>query len=176
MNRRKSINRITSIIVTIAVLMSCGGYLFADEIEETEVVPEEPIAEETEDVSEAEVIIEDDSYVYELAEEPDVTDLSEDAEIEEIAEAIDDIGFLTADGVEINEDNFPDDVFREYVLENCDADHDGMLSEDEINGITSMYINRSIVYVVLMFVFSFLIEKVALKNSDNDIVTPIESE
>ena len=86
MNRRKNINRITSIIVTIAVLMSCGGYLFADEVEETEVVPEEPIAEETEDVSEAEVIIEDDSYVYELAEEPDVTDLSEDAEIEEIAE------------------------------------------------------------------------------------------
>ena len=125
--------------------MSCGGYLFADEVEETEVVPEEPIAEETEDVSEAEVIIEDDSYVYELAEEPDVTDLSEDAEIEEIAEAIDDIGFLTADGVEINEDNFPDDVFREYVLENCDADHDGMLSEDEINGITTIGLNRLLV-------------------------------
>ncbi len=37
-----------------------------------------------------------------------------------------------AEEVSINEENFPDAVFREYVLDNCDKDDSGMLSESEI--------------------------------------------
>ena len=41
-------------------------------------------------------------------------------------------------GVAINEDNFPDENFRNYVLENYDTDHDEFLSESEISNVTSM--------------------------------------
>ncbi len=37
-----------------------------------------------------------------------------------------------ANGIEINEENFPDDVFRQYVLDNCDASENGKLSKKEI--------------------------------------------
>ena len=35
-------------------------------------------------------------------------------------------------GIEINEENFPDAVFRQYVLDNCDASGNGKLSKKEI--------------------------------------------
>ena len=44
MKRRKS-TKAVSIAVTIAMMMSLGGYVFADEVEETDA-PEETIAEE----------------------------------------------------------------------------------------------------------------------------------
>ena len=40
--------------------------------------------------------------------------------------------------VQINEANFPDEVFREYVMNNFDTDSDGMLSEEEIAAVTSI--------------------------------------
>ena len=36
----------------------------------------------------------------------------------------------------INDTNFPDEKFRAYVLENCDTDGDGTLSDSEIAGVT----------------------------------------
>ena len=44
------------------------------------------------------------------------------------------LGADAADGdVEINETNFPDEVFREYIGRDIDRDRNGVLSEDEIN-------------------------------------------
>ncbi|MCF0145992.1 MAG: leucine-rich repeat domain-containing protein, partial [Eubacterium sp.] len=38
----------------------------------------------------------------------------------------------------IDESNFPDSVFRDYIREYCDTDGDDYLSEDEISAVTSM--------------------------------------
>ena len=46
-------------------------------------------------------------------------------------------------GVEINETNFPDEVFRQYVLDNIDKDGDLYLSEAEINSVSTIVINSS---------------------------------
>ena len=45
-------------------------------------------------------------------------------------------------GFMINENNFPDDVFREYILENFDPSGDGMLNNAEIEAVKSMDISR----------------------------------
>ena len=43
------------------------------------------------------------------------------------------IVLLNADSdVAVNEDNFPDAIFRKYVSDNCDPDKNGYLSSDEI--------------------------------------------
>ena len=44
--------------------------------------------------------------------------------------------------VAIDETNFPDDVFREYVRSHFDTDGDGMLNEDEINAVTTIDVNN----------------------------------
>ena len=47
-------------------------------------------------------------------------------------------GTGTAEEVAIDERNFPDEVFRRYVSENCDTDGNGSLSESEISGCTEI--------------------------------------
>ncbi|MBR4342360.1 MAG: leucine-rich repeat domain-containing protein [Lachnospiraceae bacterium] len=47
------------------------------------------------------------------------------------------------DIVAINADNFPDDIFRNYVSENFDSDGDGYLSQGEIAGVTYIDISYS---------------------------------
>lgn len=42
------------------------------------------------------------------------------------------------DSVDINETNFPDDIFRQYVSDNCDSDKNGVLSAEEIAAVTSI--------------------------------------
>ena len=44
--------------------------------------------------------------------------------------------------VEINAENFPDEIFREFVKTNFDKDKDGFLSEDEICGVTRIYLSE----------------------------------
>lgn len=44
--------------------------------------------------------------------------------------------------VEINETNFPDDVFRKWVLDHYDKDQSCTLSESEIEDTTEIYINH----------------------------------
>ncbi|MBO7515967.1 MAG: hypothetical protein J6T47_10130, partial [Lachnospiraceae bacterium] len=46
-----------------------------------------------------------------------------------------------ATGVAIDEDNFPDEVFRKHLLGYCDKDKDGFLSEEEIEKTTSLELN-----------------------------------
>lgn len=41
-----------------------------------------------------------------------------------------------ADGIEINSENFPDEIFRQYVSDNFDKDNNDLLSNDEIRQIT----------------------------------------
>lgn len=48
------------------------------------------------------------------------------------------IAVAAADGVAIDETNFPDEIFRQYVLDNCDTDKDKVLSEEEISGVTGI--------------------------------------
>ncbi|MBR3056420.1 MAG: DUF4214 domain-containing protein [Clostridiales bacterium] len=47
-----------------------------------------------------------------------------------------------ADAVEINEKNFPDAIFRKYVSDNYDLDHDGVLKKVEMWDITEIYVNE----------------------------------
>ncbi|MBR6581033.1 MAG: leucine-rich repeat domain-containing protein [Ruminococcus sp.] len=44
--------------------------------------------------------------------------------------------------VEINETNFPDAIFREYVKENFDTDGDGVLSAEEITAVTEIDVHN----------------------------------
>ncbi|MGM9586704.1 MAG: leucine-rich repeat domain-containing protein, partial [Candidatus Limivicinus sp.] len=46
--------------------------------------------------------------------------------------------FAEETGVAIDESNFPDAVFREYISTNFDVDSDGVLSTEEINSVTSI--------------------------------------
>lgn len=45
-----------------------------------------------------------------------------------------------ASNITINKTNFPDDIFRQYVLNNCDADKNQSLSDQEIAGVTELLI------------------------------------
>lgn len=44
----------------------------------------------------------------------------------------------TPEGIAINAENFPDEVFRNYVSENFDTDGDGALSEEECGAVTEV--------------------------------------
>ena len=44
--------------------------------------------------------------------------------------------------VSINKTNFPDKTFREYVKEQFDKDHNGVLSKAEINAVSYIYVDR----------------------------------
>jgi hypothetical protein len=44
--------------------------------------------------------------------------------------------------VEINAENFPDEVFREYIERNFDKDKDGFLSEDEICNVREIDVSK----------------------------------
>ncbi len=46
------------------------------------------------------------------------------------------------DGVAISEKTFPDAGFRAYISEACDRDHDGLLSDVEINNTTELLLNN----------------------------------
>ena len=43
---------------------------------------------------------------------------------------------VSGDGVRINSETFPDNVFRNYISSSFDADHDGYLSEEEIAAVS----------------------------------------
>ena len=45
-------------------------------------------------------------------------------------------------GVEINETNFPDPVFRQYLAKNFDKNKDGRLSDKEIADVTGLYLGE----------------------------------
>ena len=49
-----------------------------------------------------------------------------------------------AGGVAIDKANFPDDVFRQYVSDNFDVDHDSKLSENELNAVIEIRLEQII--------------------------------
>ena len=51
-----------------------------------------------------------------------------------------------AEGVTIDETNFPDQNFRNYVSANCDQDGDGTLSESEIAATTEIKLSSENIY------------------------------
>lgn len=50
----------------------------------------------------------------------------------------------TLEGVEINAENFPDEVFREYVMTNFDTDGNGYLSQEECETVTEIDVRRAL--------------------------------
>ena len=46
--------------------------------------------------------------------------------------------------VKIDETNFPDDTFRDYVKNNCDKNRDGYLSEEEIKAVTKIDVPKTL--------------------------------
>ena len=58
MKKYKHISKFVSLVVTIAMVMSCGGYLFADEVEEPEV-QDEVVSEESEGASSEDELVYD---------------------------------------------------------------------------------------------------------------------
>ena len=50
--------------------------------------------------------------------------------------------FADSGDVEINKTNFPDDVFRQYVSENCDTDGNGVLSQGEIDAVYGINVSE----------------------------------
>ena len=143
MKRRKS-TVLTSLIVTIAMVMSMGGYLFADETE-TEVIPEEPAVEETaeapEDIEEPEVA-ETEEEIESPAEASEDETSDEDIPVEESAEEA-----PAAD--EIAEDDENSEDIYELTLDsdfNFDFDFDydnDELAEQYINSVMSVTHQRS---------------------------------
>ena len=51
-----------------------------------------------------------------------------------------------AEGIAIDETNFPDQNFRNYVSANCDQDGDGTLSKSEIAATTKFYLSSENIY------------------------------
>ena len=49
---------------------------------------------------------------------------------------------VEAAGVKINSTNFPDAVFRNYILENLDTDGNGTLSTDELAAVEDVYLSN----------------------------------
>ena len=46
--------------------------------------------------------------------------------------------YISPDDAEINEENFPDPVFREYVLENFNADHNNIMTKNELAAVSEI--------------------------------------
>ena len=55
------------------------------------------------------------------------------------------VSAFAAEGVAVNETNFPDENFRNYVSENIDLDGNGVLSDSEIEAVDSLFVvNKNI--------------------------------
>ena len=54
----------------------------------------------------------------------------------------DDINNETKDGVEINKQIFPDEIFRAYISKEIDSDHDDVLSQKEIEAVIVMDVDK----------------------------------
>ena len=77
------------------------------------------------------------------------TDLTEESLLtipEEEEDNDNEIALTAADGIEINETNFPDEAFRNFILSNFDNDNgasDGVLSTEEISRVKNISISST---------------------------------
>lgn len=124
--------KIAATILTVAMTLTAVPFqaVLADETEET--VEQEEVVEQEEEIiiSDEEIVVEE-----EVVEEESSVEEIETEESEIIFEAADDVS-----GVAINEDNFPDEIFRAYVSENFD-DGDSILTQTEINAVSSISVS-----------------------------------
>lgn len=111
---------------------------------ETEESEEEAETQESEDVIESDIEVE--TYLEEefdgIQDEEDSSDTyTEEEEAQEstvTTEEESSHGRSATGSVEINETNFPDSIFREYVKVRFDADGDDELSENELDAVTEI--------------------------------------
>lgn len=124
--------KIAATLLTVAMTLTAVPFqaVLADESEET--VEQEEVVEQEEEIiiSDEEIVVEE-----EVVEEESSVEEIETEESEIIFEASDDVS-----GVAINEDNFPDEIFRAYVSENFD-DGDSILTQTEINAVSSISVS-----------------------------------
>ncbi len=71
------------------------------------------------------------------------------------------------DQVPINDKNFPDQVFRQYVSDNFDTDGDAILSRDELEAVTE--IDCSQMYIRSLEGIRYFVALKELRCSDNNI-------
>lgn len=69
-------------------------------------------------------------------------------------------------GIEINEENFPDDNFRAYVNEKLDQNKDSILSNTEINNINSIDIQNNNIHSLKGIQFFTLLESLNCNNNN----------
>lgn len=60
-----------------------------------------------------------------------------------LAEGIAALPAAETGGIPIDSTHFPDDHFIAYVELRCDKDHDGTLSQDELNRVTELYVDHA---------------------------------
>ena len=108
--KKFKLNRLTSIVITMAVMLSCGGYLFADDTEQPEVTEETAV----------EQVQEEPEVVEEPIEEEEVLDEEEPAEEEEPVESDDSVVefTLTAEDYTCDDTGFDSDYLSEqYIMQ-----------------------------------------------------------
>lgn len=119
----------------------------SDDAADVDVIPgesgEEPCAaeeeteEETESEEYAEVEVIGDEVSFDIEDDIEIIEEEEEEEIEEEEEYEEFIAEEASGVIEINEDVFPDEVFRNYVSSEID-DGDGILTPDEISSVISI--------------------------------------
>ncbi|MBQ7009237.1 MAG: leucine-rich repeat domain-containing protein, partial [Ruminococcus sp.] len=88
---------------------------------------------------------------------------------------------LNFEVIEINDENFPDEVFRNYVKENNDINQNGLLSATEISSVETIYVsNKSIsdlkgieYFTALRFLNCFNNNLTSLDVSNNTALTTL---
>ena len=103
--KKFKLNSLTSIVITMAIMLSCGGYLIADDAEQPEVV-EEPVIEQVEE--------EEPEVVEEPIEEEEVLDEEEPAE--EPVEGDESFEILSVEEVISVESEYDNDYLAEQFI------------------------------------------------------------
>ena len=115
------LNSLTSIVITMAIMLSCGGYLFADDTEQPEVI-EEPVIEQVEE-EQPEVTPEDaeqpENVEPEIVEpevaEPEVVEESEtDESVDESGDVQEIISYEEVVNVDFEYDN--NELAEQYIM------------------------------------------------------------
>lgn len=120
-----------AVAVPAAAVIGIKSYLDRNKVEETLVVEESESSIAT--IPETEEVVYTVVETYETTVETEETVESETEETE--TEMI--------EGVVIDNLSFPDAAFRDYVLNNIDVDHDGLLTEQEAASVSDITIEYS---------------------------------
>ena len=131
--KNQRIKKLLAIGVSATMIMGVSGLVYADE---TEQIDPDEVPEILECESDCCSELSEETETVRQEGETDSGEDNAEVEIEEV------IAFDSANSgisIAIDENNFPDSAFRNYVLEEIDRDDDELLSEHEINLVN--YIN-----------------------------------